>query len=183
MTRRSKELGLPFVINHSFADVLGSHDGTEPLELAFTDLASNGVPIVIAAGNERNSNLHVSGRLSPGQSVTVPWFNNQGVNQYVDVWYSTSDALAISVRTPDNVNVTGPTPESGVHTAEATIVILPDQRPTGKEWFINITSNVHDWSFSLTGITVTDGRWDAWTEPAQFMPNSKDRGPLQNRPI
>jgi subtilisin family serine protease len=168
VVRKAKQLGLPFVINDSFADSLGSHDGTEPLELAFTDLASHGVPIVVVAGNERDSNLHVSGKLSPGQSVTVPWSNNQGLNTNVDLWYSPSDTLAISVRTPDNTNVTGPTPESGVHTPDATVVILPDQRPTGKEWYINITSTLHDWSFSLSGIAVTDGKWDAWTEPGEF---------------
>jgi subtilisin family serine protease len=182
VVKRAKELGLPVVINHSFDDVLGSHDGTEALELAFTDLASSGVPIVVAAGNERNANLHVSGKILPGQTITVPWFSNQGLNQYVDLWYSTADDLGISVRAPDNVNVTGPTPESGVHTQEGTIAIVPDQRPTGKEWFINITSTIHDWTFVLTGLTVMNGKWDAWTEPGQFLPSTKIPAPYKIDP-
>ncbi len=172
IARKARQLGLPFVINDSFGDSLGSHDGTEALELALTDLAADGVPIVVAAGNSRNANLHVSGMLSPGQSVTVPWFADKAQNQYVDLWYSVNDVIGISVRTPDGVNVSGPTPESGVNTPDGNVIILPDQRPTGKEWWINITSTSPlRWTFTLTAITVEDGKWDAWTEPGQFAAN------------
>ncbi len=171
---KARELGRPFVINDSFGDSLGSHDGTEDLELAFTDLASNGVPIVVAAGNSRDANLHVSGRLTPGESVTVPWRNFLTRNANIDLWYSVTDVLGISVRTPEGITVTGPTPNSGVNTLDGNVIILADQRATGKEWWINITSwnsensQMNPWTFSLTAQTSEDGRWDAWTEPGEF---------------
>jgi hypothetical protein len=172
VVNKARELGMPLVIDYSFGDHLGSHDGTEPLELALTDLASQGVPIAISAGNHRDVNFHVSGKLSPGQAVTVPWWDAQGRDQFVDLWYSVNDALEISVTTPKGAAVTGPTPDSGVNTADGNVVILSAKRASGKEWWINITSrNPLRWSFRLTAVTVTDGKWDAWTEPGEFASN------------
>lgn len=174
---KARELGLPVVINDSFGDSLGSHDGTEPLELALTDFASDGVPIVVAAGNSRNANIHVGGRLSPGQSVTVPWRNLQMQTEAIDLWYPKTDFLGISVLTPGGISVQGPTPDSGVNTPEGNVIILSDERSTGKEWSVNITpkavivSGMNLWSFNLTARYVENGLWDAWTEPGEFIPN------------
>jgi len=175
IARKAEALGLPFVINDSLGDSIGSHDGTDPLELAFTDLAVDGVPITVVAGNSRNLNQHVSGRLYPGPSVTVSWINDPTNNpNYVDLWYSVRDDLAISVRTPNGLNITGPTPESGVNTRDGNVTILPDERASGKEWLVQITTtNPLRWSMTLTAITIADGKWDAWTEPGQFVPNTE----------
>ncbi len=183
IVKKARELDLPFVINYSFGDSLGSHDGTEPVELAFTDFASNGVPIVVVAGNSRDANLHVSGRLLAGQSVTVPWSTDQAQN-YVDLWYPANDVLGISVRTPNGTVVSGPTRETGVNTPFGNVAILADKRTTGKEWGINITSTSEPgqqpetWSFTLTATTVEDGRWDAWTEPGKFSTPERDQTSL-----
>ncbi len=169
VARRARQLDLPFVINDSTGDSLGSHDGTEPLEIAFTDLAADGIPIVVAAGNSRNAHLHVSGKLSPGQAVSVQWYAAETGNQYVDLWYPVTDVIGITVRSPDGTNVSGPTPDSGVNTRSGNVIITPDERPTGKEWWVNITSaNPLRWTFTLTAISVEDGKWNAWTEPGQF---------------
>ncbi len=174
---KARELGLPVVINDSFGDSLGPHDGTGSLELALTDLASDGVPIVVAAGNFRDAKIHVSGRLSRGQSVTVPWLNINSQEEGIDLWYSKSDVLAISVKTPGGVDISGPTQESGVNTSDGNVVILSDESPTGKEWSIDITpkagsiSGMNLWSFNLVAQHIEDGSWDAWTKPGEFVPN------------
>ncbi len=179
VVEKARELGRPLVIDHSLGDALGSHDGTETLELAFADFAEDGIPIVVAAGNSRNKNLHVSGKLSPAQSVTVSWnmYENESQN-YIDIWYSVSSIFAISVRTPSGRTVSGPTPDSGISTEDGSVIIIPDERPTGKEWWINVTSlggkplQTNPWSFTLTGVTVSDGTWDAWSEPGNFTANA-----------
>jgi len=172
---KAREVGRPLVINYSFGDSLGSHDGTEPLELAMTDFAAQGVPIVVASGNSRDVNLHVSGELRPGQTLSVSWSIDEGQTQsYVDVWYPLSDFFAISLKTPSGQVVSGPTVDSGISTPDGNVIILADQRETGKEWWINVTSpegkvlQTVPWSFTLTGVTVVDGKWDAWTEPGMF---------------
>lgn len=176
--QKARELGRPLVIDHSLGDSLGSHDGTESLEIAMTDLAQQGVPIVVAAGNSRNLNLHARGKLSAGESATVFWSVSQYESgSYIDLWYSVSDYVGISVKTPSGTVVSGPTPESGVNTPDGNVQILDGQRSSGKEWWINITSalgkdlQVSPWSFTLSGTTVLEGKWDAWVEPGQFTIN------------
>ena len=164
--KKARELGLPFVVNFSLGDSLGAHDGSEPLEVAFTDLASQGVPIVVSAGNSRNANLHVDGTLTTGESTEVAWTNNP-INSpnYVDIWYPTSDVLKITVTTPDDTVVSGPTSENGVGTPSGNVTILQDQRLSGKEWFITVAAvNSLSWHFTLTASSAIDGKWDAWTE-------------------
>jgi hypothetical protein len=164
--KKARELGLPFVVNFSLGDSLGAHDGSEPLEIAFSDLASQGVPIVVSAGNSRNANLHVDGQLTTGQSAVVSWTNYPINNpNYIDIWYAPSDILKIDVTTPDGTIISGPTTESWVSTPSGNVTILQDQRPTGKEWLITVAAeNSLHWHFSLTASSVIDGKWDAWTE-------------------
>jgi uncharacterized repeat protein (TIGR02543 family) len=172
MIMKARELNRPLVIVHSLGDSLGSHDGTEPLELAFTDFAAQGVQIVVAAGNDRNANLHVSGTLSPGESVSVPW-SLRGDQNLIDLWYPTADVLGMSVTTPLGQTVTGPTPDFGVNTQDGNVIILADMRPSGREWWINTTSTGQptngQWSFTLTSISGPGEKWDAWTEPGKFV--------------
>ena len=173
MIQKARALNRPLVIVHSLGDSLGSHDGTEPLELAFTDFAAQGVPIVVAAGNDRNAKLHVSGILSPGEGVNVPW-SSVGYQNLIDLWYPMSSVLGLAVTTPSGQVVTGPTPDFGINTADGNVIILTDMRPTGKEWWINITTTVQPtfknlWSFTLTSVSGPGVKWDAWTEPGQFV--------------
>jgi subtilisin family serine protease len=172
MISRARELGRPIVIDQSLGDSLGSHDGTEPLELAFTDFANQGVPIVVSAGNDRNANLHVRGILSPGEIVNVPWTVN-GTQDSIDLWYPTSNVFSLSIYTPSGAVVNAPTPDLGVNTFDGNVIITPEVRMSGKGWYINITTlrpqtSQDQWSFTLNSIGGPQGKWDAWTEPGQF---------------
>ncbi len=176
MITKAHQLNRPLVIVHSLGDSLGSHDGTEPLELAFTDFVSEGVPIVVASGNDGGSNLHVSGILSPGETVHVPWSMAAGADtNQIDLWYPVATSVAISVVTPSGEVVTGPTGDISAQTADGTVSILADMRPSGREWWINVTANMAGsqakgiWSFVLTSQSGAQGKWDAWTEPGQFV--------------
>lgn len=174
MITKARQLNRPLVIVHSLGDSLGSHDGTEPLELAFTDFVSEGVPIVVAAGNDQRSSLHVSGNLSPGETVHVPW-SMSGNNNLIDLWYPVADILSLSVLTPSGDVVTGPTADSGVQTFDGNVIIQSDMRPSGKEWWINVTATTEvlepnaAWEFVLTSVSGPQGKWDAWTEPGEFL--------------
>ena len=174
MITKAQQLNRPLVIVHSFGDSLGSHDGTEPLELAFTDFVSQGVPIVVSAGNDRAASLHVSGYLSPGDSVHVPWSMSDAISQ-IDLWFPVSNTLSLSVVTPSGAIVSGPTPDIGVQTSDGNVIISPYMRPSGKEWWINVAATTQAsrptslWTFVLTSISGPEGRWDAWTEPGQFV--------------
>lgn len=185
MIMKARQLNRPLVIVHSLGDSLGSHDGTEPLELALTDFVSEGVPIVVASGNDGGSNLHVSGILSPGETVHVPWATASGANtNQIDLWYPVAASVALSVVTPSGEVVTGPTPDFGAQTVDGTVIILADMRPTGREWWINVTASAPVsqpkslWSFVLTSESGAVGKWDAWTEPGQFVGSNETEANL-----
>jgi subtilisin family serine protease len=179
MISKAHELGRPLVIVHSLGDSLGSHDGTEALELAFTDFAEQGIPIVVAAGNERNAKLHVTGTLSLEGSVNVPWVV-KGNQTSIDIWYPTSSDLSVSVNTPSGEVVSGPSPDAGVNTFDGNVVISSDTRSSGKEWYISVTTaeEAHgQWSFTLTSISgSTEAKWDAWIEPGAFAASNAASG-------
>ena len=174
MITKARQLNRPLVIVHSLGDTLGSHDGTEPLELAFTDFVSEGIPIVVASGNDGGSNVHVSGILTPGESVHVPWFMEDYADQ-IDLWYPVSALLSLSVVTPSGDVVRGPTSDVGEQTVDGNVIILASMRPTGREWWINVTATAEAstpnrlWYFDLTSVSGSGGKWDAWTEPGQFV--------------
>jgi len=174
MITKARQLNRPIVIVHSLGDSLGSHDGTEPLELAFTDFVNQGVPIVVAAGNDGDSNIHVSGELTPGETVHVPW-SMSGNGTDIDLWYPVEDILSMSVVTPSGVEVTGPTPDAGVQTVDGNVVLSPDMRSSGREWWVDISATSQasqpnsKWTFVLTSVSGSKGRWDAWIEPGEFV--------------
>ena len=175
VVKKARELGMPVVINHSMGDSLGSHDGNEPLEIALTDMSKDGVPIVVSAGNSRTLDLHARGRLSSGQTAVVNWSNEESrTKNYIDLWYSRSDSLAVSVRTPSGEFVYGPTSERGVDTKDGNVLILTDEFQYGKELWIEISSRpgerlqMSPWSFILSANQIVDGNWDAWVEPGRF---------------
>lgn len=170
--QKAHDLGRPVVIDHSLGYSVGSHDGTEPLEIAFDDFVMNGVPIVVSAGDSGDLNLHVDGNLTTGESVTVPWTVDKAQSEVdVDLWYSTSSTVSVLVTTPRGFVVSGPTSASGLETADGLVTILPDARSTGKEWWITITSITstslirEGWTFTVTGIAARGERWDAWLGP------------------
>lgn len=178
LVNKARELRRPLVIDHSLGDALGSHDGSEALELAMTDLAQDGVPIVVSAGNSGDANLHARGKLNPGQTAIITWTIEELSSQSsIDLWYSTTDFLGISVRTPSGRIVNGPTSDAGVDTQDGNVVILQGERPSGREWWISVSAQPGGvlqstaWSLALTGAKVADGRWDAWTEPGKFTTN------------
>ena len=174
MITKARKLNRPIVIVHSLGDTLGSHDGTEPLEVAFTDFVSQGVPIVVAAGNDGGTNVHVSGELSPGETVHVPWSMSGQTNE-IDLWYPVGNILALSVVTPSGIEVTGPTSDSGTQTMDGNVIISADLRPTGREWWIDVNATTQAsrpnsaWTFVLTSVSGPEGKWDAWTEPGEFV--------------
>ena len=177
LVTKARKLGMPLVIDFSFGSSLGSHDGTEPLELALTDLADQGTPIVVSSGNGRNKDIHVDGRLGPGQHVAVTWSNEAANEGSVDLWYSSQDTVAISVRTPSGDIVSGPTSDTGVRTSDGNVIVSSDHRDRQGmvHRYYSSALVVHCiiayGLFALTGVGIFDGKWDAWTEPGKFTPS------------
>jgi Subtilase family len=82
------------VINLSFGDLAGPHDGSSLLERAFDDViarrraAHHPCHIVMAAGNSYLSRCHARICLAPGEKVTLPWHiqPDDATANFLELW-------------------------------------------------------------------------------------------------
>ncbi len=136
----------PLVLNLSFGNHMGAHDGTTPIELALDELAQNESPkiaVVVAAGNERGRALHVRAAagsaglpvrfrlLVPSGDQPAPGRNARMV---LDFWHSGSGELYVYVVTPsghrtDRVGSKGPYGLQDSTTGDGKIEVVTSQAP------------------------------------------------------
>jgi subtilisin family serine protease len=192
---RATALGKAAVINLSQGNNLGAHDGTSLLEQGIDNLLGNpGRAMVKSAGNEGAAGRHASGNVPVNGQTTVQFTvdENDGTPNIIDIWYAGGDRFNITITAPDG---------------NTSIVVQPDTTttltfPNGNQ--VSIVSTLNhpsnndnqiyiqqvrgtaaaiqpgNWSFTLTGIVVSDGRFDAWIErgfPANtpdFLPPHRD---------
>jgi subtilisin family serine protease len=172
-------LGKPVVINLSQGDNLGPHDGTSLLEQGIDNLlGAPGRAMVKSAGNEGDLGRHASGNVPVGGQTTVQFTvdNNDASPNIIDIWYAGSDRFNITLTAPDG---------------NTSVVVQPDTAntltfPNGNQ--VSIVSTLNNpnnsdnqiyiqqlrgtaatiqrgnWSFTLTGVTVSNGNFNAWIE-------------------
>lgn len=63
----AEKQGKPWVVNMSFGEYLGSHDGLSDYDQAIAQLTGKGGLIAAAMGNARGERLHASATISPGK--------------------------------------------------------------------------------------------------------------------
>lgn len=170
IVKKAAQIGRRAVISLSLGGNVGSHDGTDPLELGLDAFVKAGTPIVVAAGNEAQSGGHVRGQLSQGVTVTF----RIGVRQtttglQIDVWYSTRDEFEATLTTPDGDTYTIPTPLGGAPSNYGNITTLASSTGLGKELYLEVNSTIplppEGWSVTLKANRVnSQGFWDAWVD-------------------
>jgi subtilisin family serine protease len=175
--QKAKALGKRAVVNLSLGSNSGGHDGMSSIERVLDRLVSEGVVVVVSAGNEGTRGAHAQGRLARDETVTltaVPTVDEDEI--YLEIWYSTSDEMNISLKCPDGQIVNGSTSSSGFSTPRGTIHIGHDSSGKGKAWRIMVVSPTNmtedQWTISLQGNSILDrAEWDAWlSTKGKFLP-------------
>ncbi|HKM75805.1 MAG TPA: S8 family serine peptidase [Candidatus Bathyarchaeia archaeon] len=182
---KSKQLGMRAVISLSLGGNIGGHDGTDPLEQGLDAFVKNGTPIVVAAGNEAESDEHIIGRLTQGSDIT---FQVEAATTTTDlqigVWYSLKDSVDATLKTPDGR--TYETPSGGdisrYAAAVGNITTMSSSSKLSNEAYFEINSTTSlpesGWYVTLNPKYVNStGEWDAWVDaqscsypPATFIP-------------
>jgi subtilisin family serine protease len=176
---KAAALGKPVVINLSQGDNLGPHDGTSLLERGIDNLlGGSGKAMVKSAGNEGASGRHASGTVAAGGSETVRFVvdANDRTPDTFDIWYSGSDRFSISITPPGGVasTVVNPSTTTTLNLPNGNQVfidsILNDPNNSDNRIYMQLSRGTSStiqqgtWAFTLGGITVVNGRFDAWIE-------------------
>lgn len=173
--RYAKIIGLPMVINLSFGNNYGSHNGSSILETYIASLSGTSrLSIAVGMGNDADSRRHISKNLKSGRNenieIYIPEYTT-GIN--IQLWYSYSDDIRISIITPAGITlgpfsyfqevmtyslsdmkvqvINGyPTPIN--QRQETYIALIPDETYIG----------AGIWSIRIEADDITDGLLDAW---------------------
>ena len=176
---RASTLNRPVAINMSQGDNIGPHDGTSLLERGIDNLLGPAGRIMVkSAGNEGARSRHASGMVTAGgmQNVRFNMPANDRWQDTIDIWYDGPDRFSITFTSPDNNT------SAAVNPGNTTTLALPngnrvfvdstlnDPNNNDNRIFVRIqrgtaaTIQSGNWSFTLTGLTVSSGRFDAWID-------------------
>ena len=103
---KAGELNRPAVVNISLNYDGGPHDGSSPVEEGFDRLLETpGRAIVIAAGNSRNSKIHVRRMVHPQQTCTLSWQipEKDQTDNKLEIWYSGQQRLDVTLTPPNGI--------------------------------------------------------------------------------
>lgn len=168
-------LNRPVVINVSFGNNYGNHDGTSLLESYINDVAGVGkCAIVIGAGNEGAAAGHTAGRLSMGEIQEIP----VAVGEYqtaisIQIWKNFADIVDLQLVAPSGRRSGWIQERLGPvsYDAENTTVLVnygqPSHYSMTQEIYIELLpqENYVDfgvWTILLRSEKIVDGTYQMW---------------------
>lgn len=103
--RKGRELGMPLVINLSFGNTYGAHDGSSLLERFLDNAAEIGRTVIcVGSGNEGNASGHVTGRVTGRRTVELVLGRFER-HLSVQLWKHYSDVIRVTLRAPGGSEV------------------------------------------------------------------------------
>lgn len=175
VAQKAEEYEMPYVVNLSFGNVYGSHDGLSILETYLDQMAQIGKSvIVIGTGNEGETGGHTEGILKLGQTEQVEF----GIGEYegalnLQLWKEYEDDFDIVMVHPSGQKI-GPFQKrlgTQRYVAGNTELLVyygtPSPYSTSQEIYISflpinayVDSGV--WSIQMIPRTIVTGRYDMW---------------------
>lgn len=177
--RKALELNRPLVINLSFGNTYGSHDGSSLLERFLNNAAEIGrTSICVGAGNEGSSGGHFSANVRETDVVEFAIAQRE-VTTNLQFWKSYEDSFSIILVAPDSTEyriTESDTPMREEFIFDRTKVLIylgvPAPYSTRQEIFFvflpqgeYINSGI--WSFRFERKKITDGEFQMYLPPAQ----------------
>ena len=175
---KARSLHEPIVINNSFGDQDGPHDGSEPEARAIDRLAGGGRIFVKSAGNAGHQGAHAVGTVRQNGASFLQ-FGPTGYSDAfdLDVFYPSGSSLDLSLRNARTGETFGPIPDNarivGKHSKDGdTRVTIESGRYTStfREVYIAVRSASHlrlhgSYQLAIRGRRVAgDARYEAWMQ-------------------
>lgn len=120
MSGKATSESMPLVVSWSQSVCMGPHDGSTLFEQGVDNfISSTNVPVVVAAGNNQEADLHASGTVTTGSPVTVTFnVGSSYTSVPFEVWYAFGDLMTLELLPPGEATWYGPYgPDTGGWTA------------------------------------------------------------------
>ncbi len=191
VVRKSLELNRPLVVNLSFGNTYGSHDGSSLLERFLDNVSEIGrTCICVGAGNEGSSSGHYSANVKDVEEVELAIAEREATTN-VQFWKSYEDVYGIVLIAPDRQEYRvelGREPGRQEFIFDQTKVLVfagvPSPYSTKQEIFfvflpVKDYINSGIWSFRFEKKKIVDGTFQMYLPPA-LQRNSGTRFFRQN---
>lgn len=166
--RKALEFNMPLVINLSFGNSYGAHNGSSLLE-RFLDNASEigRTTICVGSGNEGNSSGHAQGNViqNPVTELTVA---NYERSLSIQLWKHYADVYRISLRSPGGITRKLPdtlSPEKYTLRMEDTEILIYLGEPTP----YSVDQEIYFELFPVSGPYINSGIWQIIIEPIKTV--------------
>jgi subtilisin family serine protease len=171
-----KANGRPCVVNLSLGGHFGPHDGTSTEEKVMSQLSGPGRIIVIAAGNERDENIHIGARFVPQQTESAEFdvASNVEPQAGLTLWYDKRDAFDISLVSPSGVQIAVPPVGRSSERRSDGAAIELGRNVSGESASVQVQiflqfrrgeqarDHLRGWKLQITCVRATVGRIDGW---------------------
>ncbi len=175
IVKQSNEYGMPFVINISFGNTYGSHDGTSLLSTYFDSVIDvNRMVMVIGSGNEGDSAGHAGGyiRMEDMASIELQVSQYQG-SFGIQLWKNYVDIWGVRITAPSGISTPVIDKNGYIFTYEldnTTVKLLygtPKPYSKYQEIYISLIPlerYVKDgiWTIEIISERTVSGRYDLW---------------------
>jgi subtilisin family serine protease len=161
---KSIEVGMPLVINLSFGNSYGAHDGSSLLERFLDNAAEIGRTVIcVGSGNEGNSAGHVAGNVAQSQLVEFS-VGSYETTLSLQIWKHYCDQYRISLRSPGGTQepLTGVV-EQGKYTLrmEQTEILVYIGEPSP----YSVDQEIYMELIPTNGSYINSGIWQILIEP------------------
>ena len=174
---------LPLVINISFGNTYGSHDGTSLLETFLDDIGNYGrTTILVGSGNEGAASGHTSGTLQMRRTEDVEFTVSSYESSFsIQLWKAYSDQFTVSLQAPSGERFGPFSEELGPvrFRYRKTQILLyygkPGPYSTAQELYFDFIPDVGSyveegiWTFFLRPVSLVSGRYDFWLPSAGIL--------------
>ncbi|MDR0964488.1 MAG: S8 family serine peptidase, partial [Clostridium sp.] len=176
------EIGMPLVINLSFGNSYGAHDGSSLLERFLDNAAEIGRTVIcVGSGNEGNSAGHMAGNVADNQVVEFA-IGSYETTLSVQLWKHYCDVYRISLRSPGGLQE----PLTGV-VAQGKYTLRMEQTDIlvyiGEPSPYSVDQEIYIELIPVSGSYINSGIWQIIIEPIDattgeyflYMPTSAIR--------
>lgn len=172
----ASERNLPIVINLSYGNNYGPHDGYSLVGNYLNTLKSYGRNVIVCgSGNEGASSIHAGGTLRSSETVTIPFsISERETSLTMELWQFYADMLDFSIIYPDGSRQNISPSVNRFRYRNTNIGILygmPSPISVSQNIFFKFDSNSYYidgglYSIEIKARLIKNGRYDIWMQSA-----------------